>query len=323
VIEIGHPRQKFKVIFDTGSSNLWIMGSECGSASCKLHRSFNPKLSNSFRKKNVEMTVQFGSGRIKGYLGHDTFHLGPIHVKHQTFGQIMQADGEVFSALKFDGILGLSFPGLSAAGYKPVFDNVIRQNLLGSNMFSFYLATHGSKRASYVILGAPDSALYSGKIRYVEVSKELYWQVDMVDIKIGGKPLNLCGDRPNKLCTAVVDSGTSLMTGPSDKVHKVIDAIPYKPGMKIRDLPVLTYVLKDRHGVQEFDLLPRFYMIRHPHLGTAKPGFMGLDIPKPRGPLWILGELFMKQYMTVFNRGGDKNGVHSIASCGFATAVHA
>lgn len=323
VIEIGHPRQMFKVIFDTGSSNLWIMGSECTSAACKLHRQFKPRMSKSFRKKNVEMTVQFGSGRIKGYLGHDTFHLGPIHVKQQTFGQIMHAEGAVFSALKFDGILGLSFPSLSAAGYKPVFDNVISQNLLANNMFSFYLATRGSKQKSYVILGQPDSDLYKGEIRYVEVNKELYWQLDLVDIKIGGKGLNLCKDRPNGLCTAVVDSGTSLMTGPSNKVHTVIDAIPYKPGMKISRLPKLTYVLKDRHGLHEFDMHPKYYMIRHPSLGTAKPGFMGLDIPKPRGPLWIMGELFMKQYYTIFNRGhADKSAKYGHASVGFAVATH-
>jgi len=298
------------------------MGSECTSSACKVHRQFNPKLSKSFHKKNVEMTVQFGSGRIKGYLGHDTFHLGPIHVKRQTFGQIMQAEGQVFSALKFDGILGLSFPKLSAAGYKPVFDNVIQQNLLSSNMFSFYLATRGSKHQSYVVLGSPDSALYTGQIRYVEVNKELYWQIDLVDIKIVGKALGLCDDRPNKICTAVVDSGTSLMTGPSDRVHKVIDAIPYKAGMQIKDLPKLTYVLKDRNGIHEFDMDPKFYMIRHPGLGTAKPGFMGLDIPKPRGPLWILGELFMKQYYCVFNRGGASHqGAQKIASVGFGLSA--
>ena len=323
IIEIGNPRQKFKVIFDTGSSNLWIMGSECTSSACKLHQQFKPHMSSSFRKQNVEMTVQFGSGRIKGYLGHDTFHLGPIHVKQQTFGQIMKAEGAVFSALKFDGILGLSFPRLSAAGYKPVFDNVMNQNLLGSNMFSFYLATRGSKLNSYVILGQPDAAVHKGAIRYVEVNKELYWQVDLVDIKIGGKALGLCNDRPNKLCVAVIDSGTSLMTGPSDRVHKVIDAIPYKPGMKISSLPKITYVLKDRHGVHEFDMDPKFYMIRHPSLGTAKPGFMGLDIPKPRGPLWIMGELFMKQYYTVFNRGhDDKSAKDGHASVGFALSVN-
>jgi len=316
IIEVGNPRQMFKVIFDTGSSNLWIFGKECRSSACRLHRNFDPELSKTFHKQNVEMTVQFGSGRIKGYLGHDTFHLGPIHVKKQTFGQILKAEGAVFSALKFDGILGLSFPSLSAAGYKPVFDNIMRQNLLTSNSFSFYLATRKSKLTSYVILGEPDTNLYTGPLRYVEVNKELYWQVDLVDIKVGDKRLHICDDRPNKICTAVIDSGTSLMTGPSNRVHKVIDAIPYKTATNLASLPTLTYILRDRHGEHEFTMSPKFYMIRNPHSNTAKPGFMGLDIPKPRGPLWIMGELFMKQYYSVFHRGDGKRR----ASVGFALA---
>lgn len=320
-IQVGSPPQEFDVIFDTGSSNLWINSDKCLSEACMIHKRFHPKLSSTYKALNLEMNVQFGTGRIDGFLAKDTFHLGPIKVHNQAFGQITSEQGDVFLTGRFDGILGLSFPSLSASSYTPVFDNVMKQSLLQYNIFSFYYSRKGPS-GSAIVFGFPNRELYTGSITFVEVSKELYWELEMIDVKVDGQSLGVCKDG----CQVVVDTGTSLLTGPPEHVNlllKKLDILENCHNANI--LPDITYVLRDSRGTYEFKLGPEDYVLkstaeqgpRHPKF--CRPGFMGLEVPPPRGPLWILGDVFMKRYYTIFQRSTDPFKKSHI---GFATAVH-
>ena len=127
----------------------------------------------------------------------------------------------MFLSGKFDGILGLSFPSLSASGYTPVFDNIIDQKLLTHNQFSFYYSPLPEQNSAF-ILGEPARDLYTGEIDYVDVSREFYWELNLHDILVDGKPMNFCPDGP---CKIVVDTGTSLLTGPSSHVTRLLQEV--------------------------------------------------------------------------------------------------
>jgi len=268
----------------------------------------------------MTMDVQFGTGKIEGRLGQDHFHLGPVIVKDQVFGEITSEIGDVFVQGKFDGILGLSYPALSAADYTPVFDNIINQRLLTPNMFSFYYSQL-PHQSSAIILGKPNPQLYTGAMRFVQVAKALYWELKMKDIAIDGQRQNAC---PNGPCKLVVDTGTSLLTGPREHISRLLHDIRVHPDCStesVSHLPTLTYIIEDANGEHEFSLEPEFYVLRSQNKNArtgrprfCKPGFMALDVPPPRGPLWILGDTFMRKWYTVFNR--DQNSI------GFAVANH-
>lgn len=307
-IGVGTPIQYFDVVFDTGSSTLWLNGDRCNALGCLSQKRFNHSKSSTFNQLNTDMDVKFGTGSISGSLCQDTFRLGPIKVVDQTFGMINSESGDVFENGKFQGILGLSFPALAATSYTPVFDNIMLQQRLQKNLFSFYF-NKGGKRQSAIEFGEPSPDYFTPPMQFVEVSQPVYWEMKLKDIHIGNQPLNLCPAGP---CKIVADTGTSLLTGPTSLIGKILSQIDVPPQCNSKTMPNIKYILTDSNGDHEFILEPDFYLIKYSK--KCMLGFMALDVPKPRGPLWILGDVFMQKFYTTFRR--------TPPAVGFAVAKH-
>ena len=116
-ISIGTPAQNFQVIFDTGSSNLWVDNTKCG-LTCLLKHKYDSTKSSTYKANGTVFNIQYGSGPVSGHLSSDSVAWGSISTPDITFAEVDTVSGLGLGYIigKFDGILGLGWPAISVDG---------------------------------------------------------------------------------------------------------------------------------------------------------------------------------------------------------------
>ncbi|GMJ10303.1 putative aspartic proteinase A2 [Hibiscus trionum] len=416
-IGIGTPPQNFTVIFDTGSSNLWVPSSKCYfSIACYFHSTYKSSRSQTYKANGKPADIQYGTGSISGFFSEDYVTVGDLVVKNQEFIEATKEPGLTFLLAKFDGILGLGFREISVGNAVPVWYNMVNQGLVKQPVFSFWLNRNPEDDfGGELVFGGMDPKHFKGEHTYVPVTRKGYWQFDMGDFLIGNETTGFCDSG----CSAIADSGTSMLAGPTgiiaqinhaigasgvvsqeckavvseygdkiidmllakeqpkkicsqiglcmfdgtqgvsmgiesvvnenagkasgslhdsmcsacemavvwmqnqlkknqtaehvlDYVNQLCDRIPSPMGessidcKSLSSMPNLSFTI----GGKLFELSPEQYVVKAGEGDAAQclSGFTALDVPPPSGPLWILGDVFMGQFHTVFDYGNMQVG---------------
>ncbi|XP_029680508.1 lysosomal aspartic protease-like [Formica exsecta] len=311
-IEIGTPPQKFKVIFDTGSSNLWVPSKKCDllNIPCILHNKYDSTKSSTYRPNGTPFAIQYGTGSLAGFLSTDVVNVAGLNVQNQTFAEAIDEPGLTFVAAKFDGIMGMGYPTISVDGVTPVFYNMIKQDLVSPAIFSFYLNRDPSaKVGGELILGGSDSNYYKGNFTYVPVTRKGYWQFKMDEVRI----IKTKGKQGKTLCTggcqAIADTGTSLIIGPVVDIAIINEHIGAIDGIvdchQIPKLPTISFIV----GGKTFNLTGEDYIIqiKQVNIMSCTSGFQGSDMAS-NGLQWILGDVFIGRYYTEFDVDNNRVG---------------
>ncbi|KAA3468749.1 Asparticase [Gossypium australe] len=383
VIAIGSPPQNFTVLFDTGSSNLWVPSSKCYfSIACYFHSKYKSSRSSTYTKIGKPCEINYGSGSISGFFSEDNVEVGGVVVRDQVFVEATREGSfPTFVLAKFDGILGLGFQEISVGNATPVWYNMLNQDVVREDVFSFWLNRDPSaNEGGELVFGGVDPKHYKGKHTYVPVTRKGYWQAVVTEINhaIGAEgvvsaeckevvsqygdliwQLLVSGVQPDKVCTQIglcVLNGTRYMSsgiktvvekenmeelsakdqllcttcqmtvfwiqsqlkqkGTKDAVlnyvNELCQSLPSPMGESVIDcarislMPDITFIIGDK----PFKLTPDQYIVKMGEGLTTVcvSGFMALDVSPPRGPLWILGDVFMGVYHTVFDYGNLEIG---------------
>ncbi|KAK5898626.1 hypothetical protein CesoFtcFv8_008183 [Champsocephalus esox] len=263
VISIGTPPQSFSVIFDTGSSNLWIPSVFCSSRACQNHRKFNPHESSTFKWGSKPLSIRYGTSSMTGYLASDAVEVGGISVTNQVFG-LSQTEAAFLAHMAADGILGLAFQTIASDDVVPVFDMMVQERLVSQPLFSVYLSS-SSAHGSEVVFGGIDSSHYTGHIAWIPLSSATYWQINMDSVTINGQPV-ACSASTNQYGEATVNC---------QDIHSMPEVTFTLSGHAFT-IPASAYVSQSSYG--------------------CSTGF------GPGGQsLWILGDVFIRQYYAIFD----------------------
>lgn len=147
----------------------------------------------------------------------------------------------------------------------------------------------------------------------------------MSEVYVGGEPLGAC-PRFEAGCRVAIDTGTSLFTGPPRAVRRLTRRLRRQLGARcegLSSMPTLSFSV----GGHSFEFEPEDYVL---HTGGGSPaeaagepaagaagdsggsagdgggagssapvecalGFMALDVPPPRGPMWVFGDVFLRK----------------------------
>ncbi|KAI0743974.1 aspartic peptidase domain-containing protein [Daedaleopsis nitida] len=315
-----HPPQSFKVVLDTGSSDLWVAATGC--LSCGQTPPFDFSSSSSFQPitgasgQPQSVGIRYGSGQVAGILSQDTVSLSGFTVNPQKFLIVTQMtdgllDGDV------SGILGLAFSALASTQALPFWQSLVNNNQFNSPDISFFLSRNtdeinppDEQAGGTMTLGGTNSSLFTGDIEFINLSNAdapTFWMLELTSLTAQGQSIAI---PTGNSALSAIDTGTTLIGGPSSAVsafYKAIGAQPLDGQMEgFWAFPCDTNIqVSMAFGGKSWPIsdadMNLGQISQDMCLGGIFDLTLGSDISGGGGnPVWVVGDTFLKNVYSVF-----------------------
>ncbi|KAF9482635.1 aspartic peptidase A1 [Pholiota conissans] len=318
-LAIGTPPAAFNVILDTGSADLWLADSECQTG-CESVPTFNPSSSSSYKNQSTAFSITYGSGQAAGFLGKDIVQMAGFSVENQVFAVCDQVSSGLLND-PVSGLLGLAFKSIASSGAQPFWETLVTNNAWDSPLMSFQLTRFLNESSAQTeefggsfSMGFANSSLYIGEIDYVDMPVEgSYWILPMTELTVQGNSVSL---PTGQGAYAAIDTGTTLIGGPSEYISAIFEQIPGSQAGTGNFQNYYTYpcdttvnVTLSFGGSRSWTISPADFRLSRLTRTSCLGAFFELSTGSS-APSWIVGDTFLKNVYSVFR--------YSPLSIGFA-----
>ncbi|GBE60422.1 aspartyl protease [Babesia ovata] len=184
----------FKVLFDTGSSELWVPDELCESNACltrkRLSRAERWTAKYDTHGNYVPILVKYLTGEMRAIDGTaDVNLMNGIKVKDASVGLATKLDIPILMELPWDGIVGLGFTtdDQTARGARPILE-AMQQNAVMYPHFRNQFAYYISKTGGNVTFGGYNNDYKKSpadEFQWAPVSdKGSYWAVNLLQLTV-------------------------------------------------------------------------------------------------------------------------------------------
>ncbi|KAF9449879.1 acid protease [Macrolepiota fuliginosa MF-IS2] len=307
-ISVGTPAKQFTVDFDTGSSDLFLPGPDCG-ATCQGHQVYNTAASTTAKDQGQKFSLAFGDGStVQGEVFTDTVAIAGLTANNQAVGAATQySTGFESNQFPPDGLMGMAFRQISVFGDNPFFQTLIAQGTPTASQFSFKLSQSGSE----LFLGGVNNNMFTGSFTNVPVTQEGFWQVTLGAVNVGGSAA-ISNQQ------AAIDTGTTLIVAPQAQVAQFYQAIPgSQDASQTVGAGFFTFPCSANPSVsltfggKEFAIPSASFNLGQVSAGSSQcvggiAGTTNID-------LWVVGDLFLTNVYTTFDAGNSQVGFATLA----------